>query len=54
MFSPITEDGWETVLQEAKEAGIPVILIDRKVKLSDQSLYTTWIGSDFYKEGRMA
>lgn len=54
VFSPITEDGWETVLQEAKEAGIPVILIDRKVKLSDQSLYTTWIGSDFYKEGRMA
>lgn len=50
VFSPITEDGWETVLREAKEAGIPVILIDRKVKLSDQSLYTTWIGSDFYKE----
>ena len=42
------------MLQEAKEAGIPVILIDRKVNLSDQSLYTTWIGSDFYKEGRMA
>lgn len=54
VFSPITEDGWETVLQEAKEAEIPVILIDRKVKLQDDSLYTTWIGSDFYKEGRMA
>ncbi len=54
VFSPITEDGWETVLQEAKEAQIPVILIDRKVNVRDQSLYTTWIGSDFYKEGRMA
>ena len=54
VLSPITEDGWETVLQEAKEAGIPVILIDRKVNVQDQSLYTTWIGSDFYKEGRMA
>ncbi len=54
VFSPITEDGWETVLQEAKEAGIPVILIDRKVNVEDQSLYTTWIGSDFYKEGRLA
>lgn len=54
VFSPITEDGWETVLQEAKEAGIPVIMIDRKVGLADESLYTTWIGSDFYKEGRMA
>ena len=31
-----------------------MILIDRKVNVRDQSLYTTWIGSDFYKEGRMA
>lgn len=54
VFSPITEVGWETVLQEAKEAGIPVIVIDRKVKVDDQSLYTTWIGSDFHKEGRLA
>ena len=54
VFSPITEDGWDTVLQEAKEAGIPVILIDRKVNVKDQSLYTTWICSDFQKEGQMA
>lgn len=54
VFSPITEVGWGTVLQEAKEAQIPVIIIDRKVKVQDQSLYTTWIGSDFHKEGRMA
>ena len=49
VFSPITEDGWDTVLQEAKDAQIPVILIDRKVDVPDDSLYTTWIGSDFYK-----
>lgn len=54
IFSPLTEDGWETVLQEAKEAGIPVIMIDRKADLEDDSLYTTWIGSDFKLEGRMA
>lgn len=54
VFSPITESGWDTVLQEAKEAGIPVILIDRKVKISDDSLYVSWIGSDFVNEGRMA
>lgn len=54
VFSPLTEDGWDTVLQEAKEAGIPVILIDRKVNVKDTSLYTTWIGSDFTREGRMA
>lgn len=53
-FSPITERGWETVLQEAKEAGIPVILIDRKVKVRDDSLYVAWIGPDFVNEGRMA
>lgn len=54
VFSPITEEGWDTVLQEAKEAGIPVILIDRQVNVEDSSLYITWIGSDFIKEGRMA
>ncbi len=54
ILSPLTEDGWETVLQEAKEADIPVILIDRKVNVKDNSLYATWIGSDFYWEGRAA
>lgn len=54
ILSPITEEGWDTVLQEAKEAGIPVILIDRKVNIKDQSLYVSWVGSDFYKEGRLA
>lgn len=54
VFSPITEDGWDTVLMEAKEAGIPVILFDRQVKVSDRSLYTTWVGSNFEEEGRCA
>ena len=54
VFSPITEEGWDTVLQEAKDAGIPVILMDRKVKVSDASLYTAWVGSDFQAEGENA
>lgn len=54
VFSPITENGWETVLQEAKEAQIPVILIDRKVNVDDETLYTSWIGSDFEREGKRA
>ncbi|MGC4018636.1 MAG: substrate-binding domain-containing protein [Muricomes sp.] len=54
VFSPITEDGWDTVLQEAKDAGIPVILMDRKVNVKDDSLYTAWVGSDFAEEGRKA
>ena len=54
IFSPVKEEGWDTVLQEAKDAGIPVILIDRMVDVKDPSLYSTWIGSDFEKEGREA
>lgn len=53
-FSPVVESGWETVLREAKAANIPVILTDRAVKVSDDSLYVTLIGSDFVEEGRKA
>ena len=53
-FSPVVESGWETVLREAKRANIPVILTDRAVKVSDPSLYVTFIGSDFVEEGRRA
>jgi simple sugar transport system substrate-binding protein len=53
-FSPVVETGWETVLREAKNARIPVILTDRSVKVSDPSLYVSFIGSDFVEEGRRA
>ncbi|MFJ6194745.1 ABC transporter substrate-binding protein [Micromonospora sp. NPDC092111] len=53
-FSPVVESGWDTVLKEAKDAGIPVILTDRSVDSADKSLYRTFIGSDFVKEGRLA
>jgi simple sugar transport system substrate-binding protein len=53
-FSPVVESGWDTVLQEAKEAGIPVILTDRAIDSEDDSLYVTFIGSDFVEEGRRA
>lgn len=54
VLAPVTETGWDTVLQEAKDAGIPVIIVDRMVKVSDDSLYTAWVGSDFRKEGDVA
>lgn len=54
VFAPVIEDGWDTVLQEAKDAGIPVIIIDRMVNVADPSLYTTWIGTDANEEGRKA
>jgi galactofuranose transport system substrate-binding protein len=53
-FSPVVETGWETVLREAKAASIPVILTDRAVEVSDDSLYLSLIGSDFVEEGRKA
>lgn len=53
-FSPVVESGWDTVLKEAKDAGIPVILTDRAVDSKDTSLYVTFIGSDFVEEGRKA
>lgn len=51
---PIVETGWDMVLQEAKEAGIPVILADRSVDVEDEELYTCWVGSDCEAEGRNA
>jgi ABC-type sugar transport system substrate-binding protein len=53
-FSPVVETGWETVLREAKNARIPVVLTDRAVEVSDDSLYVTLLGSDFVEEGRKA
>ena len=52
-FSPVVETGWDTVLKEAHDAKIPVILTDRSVT-SDPSLYVGFIGSDFVEEGRRA
>jgi simple sugar transport system substrate-binding protein len=53
-FSPVVETGWEPVLKEVQKAGIPVILTDRNVDVTDRSLYVTFIGSDFVEEGRRA
>ena len=53
-FSPIVEDGWDNVLGEAKQAGIPVLITDRRIKTEDESLIVGFIGSDFYEEGRRA
>ncbi|RYJ06046.1 MAG: LacI family transcriptional regulator, partial [Actinomycetales bacterium] len=53
-FSPVVETGWDTVLQEAKRAKIPVILTDRAVDSDDDSLYVSFLGSDFVVEGEKA
>lgn len=54
ILMPISESGWDSVLQEARKAGIPVILVDRMVDVEDESLYAAHIGSDFRREGDSA
>lgn len=54
ILAPKVETGWEPVLREVKRARIPVILVDRGITVSDESLYTTLIASDFVQEGRLA
>ena len=53
ILAPIQSAGWESVLQEAKDAGIPVIVADRQVD-ADASMYDAFIGTDCYVEGQLA
>lgn len=52
--APNVESGWDNVLAEAKNAGIPVVLVDRMVATQDDSLYSCYIGSDFMLQGKAA
>jgi simple sugar transport system substrate-binding protein len=54
ILAPVVETGWETVLRDARQAGIPVILADRAIAVSDPSLYATLVSPDVVEEGRLA
>ncbi len=54
VIMPISESGWDAVLEEAYEAGIPVITVDRMVEISDEKLVTAHVGADFIAEGQSA
>jgi ABC-type sugar transport system substrate-binding protein len=54
ILAPVVETGWGPVLQEAKRTKIPIVLVDRGIKVADDSLYATLIASDFVEEGRLA
>jgi ABC-type sugar transport system substrate-binding protein len=54
VLAPLVETGWDPVLRDAKRAKIPVIITDRNIQTSDESLYVCFLGSDFIEEGRMA
>ena len=51
VLSPVVEDGWQKVLEEARAAGIPILLVDRMVN-AEEELYTSFTGADFVEEGR--
>ena len=54
VISPVVSTGWEEVLREANEAGIPVLLSDRNIEVTDEDMFRTFIGADFKEEGRRA
>jgi simple sugar transport system substrate-binding protein len=54
VVAPVVETGWKPVLEEAKRADIPVVIVDRNMALDDDSLYLTRVASDFVEEGRKA
>ncbi len=54
ILAPVVETGWDAVLREAREAKVPVVLVDRGVNVQDPTLYATLIASDFVEEGRRA
>lgn len=53
LIAPVVATGWDEVLEEAKEANIPVILLDRAVDASED-LYLTAVTSDLVHEGEVA
>ena len=54
IIAPTIEEGWDTVLNEVHDAGIPVIIIDRSVNVWNKDLFLTNIGSDFFEQGSRA
>ena len=54
IIAPTVEEGWDTVLTEVHDAGIPVIVMDRSVAVENDDLYLTNIGSDFLHQGNLA
>jgi len=52
IIAPVVETGWKPVLKEAKRARIPVVIVDRNIKVKRKSLFLTRIASDFSEEGR--
>ena len=53
-LAPVVSTGWDSVLKEAKEAKIPVVLLDRDIDPAGKELYLTAVTSDSVHEGEVA
>lgn len=51
ILPPLVATGWDGILKDAKDAGIPVILADRTIKPDNTELYSVFVGEDFFFEG---
>jgi galactofuranose transport system substrate-binding protein len=54
VIAPLNSDGWEPVLQQASAKHIPIITVDRQINATACKDYVTFIGSDFYQQGKRA
>lgn len=52
-IAPVVATGWEPVLKEAKEAKIPVFLLDRSIDVKDKDLYMTTVTANNVLEGQL-
>ena len=53
-ISPIVETGWEEVFQEAKNAGIPIILVDRRADVPEDFYVSYQINAYTRESGKQA
>ncbi|WP_199432633.1 ABC transporter substrate-binding protein [Qaidamihabitans albus] len=54
IVAPVNSDGLDPALDAAKQKGVPVLTIDRKVTNTHCEDYVAFLGSDFYEQGRRA
>lgn len=55
IISPLNSEGLDPALDYAKEAGVPIMTIDRLLTTKEACVdYIGWVGSDFVEQGRRA
>ena len=52
--TPLVFTGWEEAFLACREAGVPLIMLDREAEGEPGRDFLTFVGSNFVKEGKMA